>query len=133
MPSAHRNFDRWHLDPSARGGVRNLLERATPASCALFVQTVKEGSEASDARRVGLSLHEDDEAEDRSFNEAARELEQRFEPMSTHLWFVEVLGGTVLPPSFGKNGSMCHRNRGGELGRGAKPPDLRPASNHVAD
>ncbi len=76
MPSTHRNFDRWHLDPSARGGVRNLLERATPASCALFVQIVEEYSEASDARRVGLSLHQDDEAED-SFNEA-RELEQRF-------------------------------------------------------
>ncbi len=29
--------------------------------------------------------------------------------------------------------SICHRNRGGELGRGPKPPDLRPASNHVAD
>jgi hypothetical protein len=78
MPSTHRNFNRWHLDPSARGGVRNLLERATPASCALFVQIVKEYSEASDARRVGLSLHRGDKAEDRSFNEAARELEQRF-------------------------------------------------------
>ena len=29
--------------------------------------------------------------------------------------------------------SMCHRNRGGELGCGPKFPDLRPASNHVAD
>ena len=28
---------------------------------------------------------------------------------------------------------MCHRNRGGQLGRGPKPPDLRPASNHVAE
>ncbi len=28
---------------------------------------------------------------------------------------------------------MCHRNWGGERGRGSKPPDLRPASNHVAD
>ncbi len=95
MHGTHRKIDRRHLDPSARGGVRNLLERETPASCALFVQTVKEYSEASDARRVGLSLHQGDEAEDRSFNEAARELEQRFEPMSTHLWFVEVLGGTL--------------------------------------
>jgi hypothetical protein len=30
-------------------------------------------------------------------------------------------------------GSMCHRNRGGELGCGPKFPDLRPASNRVAD
>lgn len=75
MRSIQRTTDR-HLDPTARGGVRNLLERATPASCALFVQIVEEYSEASDARRVGLSLHRDDKAEDRSFNEAARELEQ---------------------------------------------------------
>ena len=82
MHCTHRIFDRWNLDPSARGGVRNLLEREPPASCALFVQIVQEYSEATDARRVGLLLNEDDEEEDRSFNEAAQELEQQcFEPI----------------------------------------------------
>jgi hypothetical protein len=36
MHSTHRNIDRRHLEPSARGGVRNLLEQETPASFGLL-------------------------------------------------------------------------------------------------
>jgi hypothetical protein len=69
------------------GGILTRLLEAVSATClnerprhpARFSsKLLKEYSEASDARRVGLSLHRDDEAEDRSFKEAARELEQRF-------------------------------------------------------
>jgi hypothetical protein len=68
------------------GGILTRLLEAVSATCLderprhparFFVQTVKECSEASDARRVGLSLHQGDEEEDRSFNEAARELASR--------------------------------------------------------
>jgi hypothetical protein len=68
----------------SNGGILTPLLEAVSATClnerprhpARF--SSEEYSEASDACRAGLSLHQDDEEEDRSFSEAARELEQRF-------------------------------------------------------